>query len=292
MKLVETKCPNCNSQIKVEPRKKIVCEYCGANFLLEDNTIQIKHIQSGEITEEQEFINAETNLNKLKNYKEAYDIYLSLSKRYVDDASIWIGLLRSLTRDFTYKIELLSFKNNYEKYWKNFIALADKKEIEKYESRYNDYISGVKFSPLENIKFSGINSKKKEDKEDKCYLAATALGGWFGLHKFLKGNIILGVIYLFTFGLYLIGWIYDIVKECKKWPESPQYNTIKWVLCGLFMLVGTGYIKTNIFAALVFFLEAFLVLDYIWDKFNINNRLLRVFIPLVIYLIVSSLLGI
>ena len=30
MKLVETKCPNCNSHIKVEPRKKICCEYCGA----------------------------------------------------------------------------------------------------------------------------------------------------------------------------------------------------------------------------------------------------------------------
>ena len=58
------------------------------------------------------------------------------------------------------------------------------------------------------------------------------------------------------------------------------------------MLVGTGYIETNIFAALVFFLEAFLVLDYVWDKFNIKNRLLRIFIPLVIYLIVSSLLGI
>lgn len=37
------------------------------------------------------------------------------------------------------------------------------------------------------------------------------LGGVFGLHRFYQGKIISGVIYLLTGGLFLVGWIYDIL---------------------------------------------------------------------------------
>lgn len=36
------------------------------------------------------------------------------------------------------------------------------------------------------------------------------MGGVFGLHRFYQGKIISGLLYLFTGGLFLIGWIYDI----------------------------------------------------------------------------------
>ena len=38
------------------------------------------------------------------------------------------------------------------------------------------------------------------------------LGGWFGLHYFIKGHVKMGFIYLFTGGIFLIGWIIDIIK--------------------------------------------------------------------------------
>lgn len=102
MKLFEIKCPNCNASLSVKGnRKNMVCEYCQAKFLLDDEAVVVKHINAGEISEEQEFINAETNLNVLKDYDEAYECYYSLSKRYVDNKELWIGLLRSYTDDFT-----------------------------------------------------------------------------------------------------------------------------------------------------------------------------------------------
>lgn len=33
--------------------------------------------------------------------------------------------------------------------------------------------------------------------------------GWFGIHKFYEGKILLGVVYLCTGGLVGIGWLID-----------------------------------------------------------------------------------
>lgn len=44
-------------------------------------------------------------------------------------------------------------------------------------------------------------------------LLVVILGGWFGLHKFLNKETGMGILYLFTFGLFGIGWIIDIIKE-------------------------------------------------------------------------------
>jgi hypothetical protein len=46
-------------------------------------------------------------------------------------------------------------------------------------------------------------------------LIATIFGGWFGLHKYMQGNIRKGLLYTFTLGLFLIGWWVDIFKEYK-----------------------------------------------------------------------------
>lgn len=46
----------------------------------------------------------------------------------------------------------------------------------------------------------------------KTYFYLTLFGGWLGLHKFAIGKIKMGFIYLFTLGLFGIGWIYDIIQ--------------------------------------------------------------------------------
>lgn len=38
--------------------------------------------------------------------------------------------------------------------------------------------------------------------------------GWCGVHKFYEGDIKAGLIYLFTFGLFGIGWIVDFINMC------------------------------------------------------------------------------
>lgn len=282
MKLVETKCPNCGAALQVEKRnKKVKCDYCNSTFLLDDeNTINVKHMQVGQISEEQEYINAKTNLDKLKNYDEAYKIYLSLSKRYVDDSEVWIGLLRSLTKDFSYKYATLEFRNLYQKYWNNYIALADKKDISKYEVKYKKYIEEIEAS---------FENDSEIVKTEKCYILSTVFGGWFGLHKFLSGKKIQGLLYMFTLGLFLVGWIKDIISEYKKWPDALQKQTVKWIIFAFLILMAITESEYSFFTFLLFILAAVLTIDVVWNNLNIRNKFIRIGIPIVLTFIALDL---
>lgn len=56
-------------------------------------------------------------------------------------------------------------------------------------------------------------------------LIITIFGGAIGLHKFLKGDIKMGLIYLFTGGLFGIGVIMDVINLLKDKPKQPiQYT--------------------------------------------------------------------
>ena len=50
------------------------------------------------------------------------------------------------------------------------------------------------------------------DKKKSTALILCIIGGMMGLHQFYVGNIGKGFLYLFTGGLFGIGWIIDIIK--------------------------------------------------------------------------------
>ena len=57
--------------------------------------------------------------------------------------------------------------------------------------------------------------EKKELKISKGMMIVTIFLGWLGIQRYASGQIALGILYTLTFGLFGIGWIYDIVKEVK-----------------------------------------------------------------------------
>ena len=59
------------------------------------------------------------------------------------------------------------------------------------------------------------------DKETAYFLCL--LGGWAGVHKFYEGKTALGVLYLFTFGLFGAGWIFDLIAILSK-KEDTYYT--------------------------------------------------------------------
>lgn len=49
-----------------------------------------------------------------------------------------------------------------------------------------------------------------DDNKKRTELILCIFLGWFGAHKFYTGKIGMGILYFFTTGMFLVGWIYDI----------------------------------------------------------------------------------
>lgn len=64
-----------------------------------------------------------------------------------------------------------------------------------------------------NKKEKNAKLKKQKEKNNKIIeLVICIILGIFGGHKFYEGKIKLGIIYLFTGGIFGIGWLIDIIK--------------------------------------------------------------------------------
>ena len=81
------------------------------------------------------------------------------------------------------------------------------------------------------------NEKLKE-------LLIVVFGGPFGIHKFIKGDIKMGVLYLFTAGLFGIGWIVDIVKV---FTNKPLAKSKSLLTNEDFDMIHNGKYPRNIF---------------------------------------------
>jgi len=62
--------------------------------------------------------------------------------------------------------------------------------------------------------------------------------GWLGIHKFKEKKIGIGILYMFTLGLFYAGWVYDICKTAKAYGKSknsqssmPTANKVEPVVC-------------------------------------------------------------
>ena len=63
------------------------------------------------------------------------------------------------------------------------------------------------------------------NKNDKLFdFLVTLFLGSFGIHKFLNKKFGMGILYLFTFGLFGIGWMVDVIKSLKELINSNNIN--------------------------------------------------------------------
>ena len=70
------------------------------------------------------------------------------------------------------------------------------------------------------------------DKKKGTALLLCIFLGYFGAHQFYVGNIGKGVLYLFTVGIFGIGWFIDVFKIF----SQPAYLGRKLTRCEFFIL--------------------------------------------------------
>ncbi len=271
MKLIEVTCPKCNAVMKIDKvKKEMVCEYCKNKILIDDEVKKVKHIKVGEIDEEQEYKNASTYLS-FKDYDNAYNCYLSLSKRFVDNPIIWIGLLRSLSEDFTTK----KYNSLYESYWSNYVSLANKNDVDKYKTEYEKFISGFnEYDKQDSV---------KGNTNEKDYVVLTILGGIFGIHKFAKREYGKGLLYLFTAGLFFVGWIYDSIVEVKRHPESKGKA---YTCLGIWAIIGAlTYVEYSAFGSLLIAIAGILTMTPVSRKIWKKPTKMSLAVKIILYVI-------
>ena len=100
-------------------------------------------------------------------------------------------------------------KNGYKcKYCGSLQDVITKEEVERETNEESKNESIVK-----SDKDAGFaDFMKKQAKKTLILLLVCFFAGVYGVHKFMEHKIVLGIIYVFTFGLFGIGLFIDIVK--------------------------------------------------------------------------------
>ena len=70
-------------------------------------------------------------------------------------------------------------------------------------------VKQVETTPQTNTQLA---EKKEAFVQAIINLLIVLFAGWFGIHKFLKGRIFLGIVYIFTYGLFGVGIFIDSIK--------------------------------------------------------------------------------
>lgn len=70
--------------------------------------------------------------------------------------------------------------------------------------------------------------------------------GWSGLHRFIDGKIVTGLLWLFTGGCFGIGWFVDFIIACSE-PSKPKqvYTSNRPQKITNFEIAGLNYYRDN-----------------------------------------------
>lgn len=66
--------------------------------------------------------------------------------------------------------------------------------------------------------------------------------GWSGIHKFMEKKTNMGLIYLFTFGVFGVGWFIDIISAFRQISEPSYHSKVKECI----LVVGEYYRHNDI----------------------------------------------
>ena len=188
MKLINMRCVNCGAELEIDAeRKQAYCPYCGVQLLLDDESIHI----TNRFIDEARLKEAEVRLKELEYARERElreeKIRLEQKKSFRISLAVFFCFFALLylipgTRTFSVLVLIAGI-----------IVLTGTRRSDE-RSLSSEFRYG--YSPKSRI---------------AALLLCIFFGG-FGAHYFYVGKIFLGILYLFTFGLFGIGWLIDIIR--------------------------------------------------------------------------------
>jgi TM2 domain-containing membrane protein YozV len=104
--------------------------------------------------------------------------------------------------------------------------------------------------------------------------------GFTGAHRFYYGKTLTGILYFFTFGFFLIGWIIDFFlipqmerESTRKYSPGPYNYNVAWLLLTFLGIFGVHrfYLGKWISGIIWLCTGGFFLLGYLYDYLNLNE---------------------
>lgn len=106
--------------------------------------------------------------------------------------------------------------------------------------------------------------------------------GFLGAHRFYYGRQVSGIIYLLTFGIFLIGWIIDLFlipslnrQADFRYQQGPVDYSIAWLLLTFTGILGLHriYMGKWVSGLLYFLTLGLLGVGYVYDFMTLNKQI-------------------
>lgn len=108
--------------------------------------------------------------------------------------------------------------------------------------------------------------------------------GFLGAHRFYYGRPVSGTIYFFTLGLFLIGWLVDLLlmprleaQADEAYPPGPINYTVAWVLLTFLGIFGIHRFYLGKWGTGLLYLLTcgFFLVGVIYDYWTLNDQIAR-----------------
>ena len=184
MKLINLRCTNCGADLQIDAdRKQAFCTYCGTKLFLDDENIHI----TNRIIDEARLKEAEIRLKEIEyqHERELREETIRQEQKKSERIAL-VVFLAALAVSYSLDSTLFGLVLIF-----GLVALLGMHSSDR-RAVGGRYV----YSPKSRI----------------GALVICIFFGGFGIHYFYVGRIGMGLLYMFTLGLFGIGWFIDIIR--------------------------------------------------------------------------------
>ncbi len=211
LKMIPVRCPSCGAVAQISSdRKTAFCEYCGTQLAVNnENEYTFNYANAAEV------IRAQTEQAKVLNEIQEKNQLAASKKKLIKILAIAGASLFGI--GFVAQIVHLSSLSSLSGL--GFILLVIALYFFVSQNKHADNGSQVQQQPpqraqqqIQQVQVNYRYVPAGKPKQKWVAFILCLLFGVFGVHKFYEGKTVMGIVYIFTAGLFGIGWIIDLIR--------------------------------------------------------------------------------